>query len=84
MRMFVPEVQRTLEVLAVVALTVAIALPLSWGYEQRQQARTWQETACAYRLREVTRGMTVPAAAERRGTACAVLHQLGFEVEPVP
>jgi predicted Abi (CAAX) family protease len=84
MRIFVPEVQRTLEVIGAVALIAAIALPLGWGYEQRQQARTWQETACAYRLREVARGITVPAGGERRGGACAVLQQLGFEVAPVP
>lgn len=82
MRFFRPELERVLVVIAGAALAAAIVLPVGWGYEQRQQARVWQEVACAYRLKEVTRGTTVLAAAERRAPACALLRQLGFEIEP--
>jgi hypothetical protein len=39
MRFFIPELERALKVIAVVALIGAIALPVGWGYEQRQRAR---------------------------------------------
>src|SRR5439155_20392211 len=52
---FRPELERALRVAAVLVLVGAIVVPVRWGYEQRQQARTWQQTACSYRLREVTR-----------------------------
>jgi hypothetical protein len=80
-RFFRPEVERTLGVMAGVALVGAIVLPVSWGYEQRQQARTWQETACAYRLREVARGTRLPVSADRRGNACAILRDLGLAMD---
>jgi len=82
MRVFIPGLERTLRVISVIALIGAIVVPVGWGYEQRQQARTWQETACAYRLREVTRGTTLIATIERRGNACAALHELGFDIVP--
>ena len=82
MRVFIPGLERTLRVISVIALIGAIVVPVGWGYEQRQQARTWQETACAYRLREVTRGTTLIATIERRGNACAVLRELGFGIDP--
>ena len=82
MRVFIPALERTLRVISVIALVGAIVVPVGWGYEQRQQARTWQETACAYRLREVTRGTTLIATIERRGNACAALHELGFDIVP--
>ena len=82
MRVFIPGLERTLRVISVIALVGAIVVPVGWGYEQRQQARTWQETACAYRLREVTRGTTLIATIERRGNACAALHELGFDIAP--
>ena len=81
MRFFIPSLERVLKVVAVVTLLLAITVPVAWGYEQRQRARAWQDTACAYRLREVTRGTNLRVAADRRGSACAVLHQLGLEVE---
>ena len=84
MRIFIPEFQRALRVIAVVALIGAIVVPVGWGYEQRQQARTWQETACAYRLREVTRGTNVVVSSERRASACDVLRGLGIEIDTKP
>ena len=82
MRIFIPALERTLRTMAVIALIGAIVVPVGWGYEQRQQARTWQETACAYRLREVTRGTNLITTIERRGNACAVLRELGFGIDP--
>jgi hypothetical protein len=81
MRFFRPELERALTVIAAIALICAIVVPVGWGYEQRQQARAWQETACAYRLREVARGTTLLAGGERRGQACAALRELGLEME---
>ena len=79
MRFFIPELERALIVIAVLALIGAIVLPIGWGYEQRQQARTWQETACAYRLRELARGTNFLVSIDRRGNACAALGQLGLD-----
>ncbi len=84
MRFFIPELERALAVIGVAVLVAAIVLPVGWGYEQRQQARAWQETACAYRLRELARGATLLVSSERRGQACAALRQLGFDVERTP
>lgn len=84
MRFFVPELERALAVIGVVVVAAAIVLPMGWGYEQRQQARAWQETACTYRLRELARGSAVSVSVERRGQACAALRQLGFDIEPAP
>ena len=81
-RFFSPELERALAVIGLVALVGAIVLPVGWGYEQRQLARAWQETACAYRLKEVARAAMLPLGGERRGQACAALRQLGFEIEP--
>jgi hypothetical protein len=81
---FRPELERALVVIAGAALVAAIVLPVGWGYEQRQQARAWQEVACAYRLKEVGRGMTLLTSSERRAPACALLRQLGFDIEPTP
>jgi len=82
-QIFIPALQRTLKLIAVIALIGAIVVPVGWGYEQRQQARTWQETACAYQLRDVTRGTQLIATIERRGNACAVLRELGFAIAPI-
>jgi len=68
---FRPELERVLRVAAVLALVGAIVVPVSWGYEQRQQARTWQQTACAYRLREVARATSSLVGGDRRSNACA-------------
>jgi hypothetical protein len=84
MRFFIPELERLFAVTGVAVLVAAIVLPVGWGYEQRQQARVWQETACAYRLRELERGTTQLVSSEHRGQACAALRQLGFEIAPTP
>jgi hypothetical protein len=81
-RFFVPQLERALEVTAVVALLGMIVSPLVWGYEQRQQARVWQETACAYRLREVARETNVLVRSDGRGRACTALRDLGLDVTP--
>ena len=86
-RFFVPQLERALEVIAVVALLGMIVFPLVWGYEQRQQARVWQETACAYRLREVARETkaretNVFVRSDGRGRACTALRELGLDVTP--
>jgi hypothetical protein len=80
---FVPAVERALGALLLAGFVAAVALPVAWGYEQRQQARSWQETACAYRLREVARGTSLPLVSgnERPANACAMLRQLGFEID---
>jgi hypothetical protein len=79
---FVPQLERALEVVAVVALIGLIVFPLAWGYEQRQQARVWQETACGYRLREVARETSVLVRGDGRVGACAALRELGLDVAP--
>lgn len=81
MRFFIPALERAFKLIAALALIGAIVVPMGWGYQQRQRARTWQDTACVYRLREVTRGTNVLVAIERRGNACAVLHQLGVVMD---
>ncbi len=83
-RFFVPELERALEVIAVVALIGMIVFPLGWGYGQRQQARVWQETACAYRLREVARETNVLVRGDGRGGACAALRELGLDLDVMP
>jgi hypothetical protein len=81
MKFFRPDIERVLERIAVVGLIAAILLPVGWGYEQRRQARAWQETACFYRLREVARETKQLVADSGRGNACAILRQLGLEIE---
>src|SRR5437762_12835207 len=81
-RFFVPQLERALEVIAVVALLGMIVFPLVWGYEQRQQARVWQETAGAYRLREVAREANVLVRSDGRGRAGTALPEPGLDVTP--
>jgi hypothetical protein len=81
MRFFVPSLERVLKVVVGVTLLLAIAVPVAWGYEQRQRALAWQDTACVYRLREVIRNTSLQVVPSRRGSACAVLNQLGLEIE---
>jgi hypothetical protein len=82
MRFFRPEVQRIINMVVIGAVVGAFALPLTWGYRQRQEARTWRETACAYRLREVVRRTnSMLAVAVKDGEdACATLARLGLDV----
>jgi hypothetical protein len=81
---FRPELERVLQVAAVLALVGAIVVPVRWGYGQRQQARTWQQTACVYRLREVARETNSLVVSDRRSNACAVLRQLGLDMDATP
>jgi hypothetical protein len=79
--MFRSEIQTTLKMLGIVTLVGLIALPVAWGYEQRQQARTWQNVACAYRIKEVARRTPILAATEPGRDACVVLERLGLDLE---
>jgi hypothetical protein len=78
MKIFRREVEVTLKVLGVVILAALIVFPIVWGYEQRSQARMWQNVACAYRIKEVTR-QTPLAGLERSADACTTLARLGFQ-----
>ena len=82
MGFFRREVEVTLKMLGVMALIGLIVLPVAWGYEQRRQARTWQNVACAYRMKEITRNAPFIANnTERAPDACAMLARLGL---PLP
>ena len=78
MRFFRHEIEVTLKVLGVITLVGLIVLPIAWGYEQRRQARTWQNVACAYRIKEVARSVPFLANADRGGDACAALARMGL------
>ncbi|HYE89909.1 MAG TPA: hypothetical protein VEA38_02770 [Terriglobales bacterium] len=80
MRFFRREIELTLKMLGVVTLVGLIVLPVAWGYEQRRQARTWQNVACAYRIKEVTRNTPLVASVERAPDACTTLARLGLQV----
>ena len=87
MGFFRREIEVTLKMLAVALLIGLIVLPVAWGYEQKRQARTWQNVACAYRIKEVTRVAPFIANVERSPDACATLARLGLtlsETEFVP
>ena len=81
MRFFRPEVEAVLKVAAVAGLITVIVLPVAWGYEQRQQARTWQNVACAYRIKEVARQTPMIGTLEYRRDACMALEQLGLDLD---
>jgi hypothetical protein len=80
MGFFRREIEVTLKMLGVALLIGLIVLPVAWGYEQRRQARTWQNVACAYRIKEVTRTAPFIANVERAPDACTTLARLGFEL----
>jgi hypothetical protein len=80
MRIFRHEVEVALKLLRVMTLLALILVPLSWGYEQRRQARMWQNVACAYRVDELTRRSALLV--EPAGDACTVLARLGVAVDP--
>ncbi|MEX2148357.1 MAG: hypothetical protein WED01_15225 [Candidatus Rokuibacteriota bacterium] len=81
MRIFRSEIQTTLRMLGIVTLVGLIVLPVAWGYEQRQQARTWQNVACAYRIKEVARRTPILASTEPGRNACMLLERLGLDLE---
>jgi hypothetical protein len=80
MGFFRRDIEVTLKMLGVLLLLGLIMLPMAWGYEQRRQARTWQNVACAYRIKEVTRMAPFIANVERAPDACATLARLGFQL----
>jgi hypothetical protein len=80
MGFFRREIEVTLKTLGAMVLVGLIVLPVAWGYEQRRQARTWQNVACAYRIKEVTRQTPLLASVERAQDACATLAKLGFDL----
>lgn len=81
MGFFRPEIETALKVIGIAGLITLIVLPVAWGYEQRKQARTWQNVACAYRMKEVTRRTPMIATLEYRGDACTTLEQLGLDLD---
>ena len=81
MRLFTPAIERTLAAMAVSSLLMAILLPAAWGYEQRQQARAWQETACRYRLRELARETNQLISDTWRRDACRTVRDLGLDLD---
>jgi hypothetical protein len=80
MRFFRREIEVTLKMLGALTLVGLIVLPVAWGYEQRRQARTWQNVACAYRIKEVARNTPFVANVERAPDACTTLARLGLNV----
>jgi hypothetical protein len=81
MRFFQPEVEAVLKVLGVGILVGVIVVPVSWAYEQRRQARTWQSVACAYRMREIARRAPMVATVDDRRDPCATLDRLGLDLD---
>ncbi len=81
MRFFRPEVEAALKMVGVAGLITMIVLPVAWGYEQRKQARTWQNVACAYRMKELARQTPMIATLEYRRDACMALAQLGLDLD---
>ena len=80
MRFFRREIELTLKMLGGLTLVGLVVLPVAWGYEQRRQARTWQNVACAYRIKEVTRNTPLVQNVERGADACTTLARLGLHV----
>jgi hypothetical protein len=81
MGFFRPEVETALKMVGIVGLITLIVLPVAWGYEQRKQARTWQNVACAYRMKEVARQTPMIATLEYRRDACVTLERLGLDLD---
>lgn len=81
MRFFRPEIEAALKMLGVASLIGLIVLPVAWGYEQRRQARTWQNVACAYRIKELARRTPIIATVDYGREPCITLERLGLEVD---
>jgi len=81
MRLFRREVEVTLKTIGVLTLIGLIVLPIAWGYEQRKQARTWQNVACAYRTKELAQRTPLIISVDRGHDACGTLERLGLELE---
>jgi len=80
MRFFRPEVEAVLRMLGASIVVGLIVLPMTWAYEQRQQARAWQSLACTYRMREIATRTPLPAR-EPAGDPCRALDRLGLELD---
>jgi hypothetical protein len=78
---FTPEVELVLRAMGVALLIGLIVVPISWAYEQRRQARAWQNVACAYRMREVTRRAPLVATVEYQPDPCLTLERLGLDLD---
>ena len=77
-KVFHPEVEAVLKALGVVALLTLIVLLVSWGHQQRGEARAWREIACAYRLKEALDDGRLATAADLRSDPCERLEDLGL------
>lgn len=78
---FRPPVERALRLFFAAVLIALIVLPMAWGFEQRRQARAWQDIACAYRMRELAYRAPIIARVEHGGDPCGALQRLGYAVE---
>jgi hypothetical protein len=81
MRIFRPEIELTLRALGILTIVTLIVVPVVWGYGQRQKARTWQNIACAYRIKEVERRTPLLDGIEPGRDACGTLERLGLALE---
>jgi len=81
MRFFRRDIEVTLKMVGAMLLVGLIVLPVAWGYEQRRQARNWQNVACAYRIKEVARQTPMIASIEYRRDACVALSRLGLDLD---
>ena len=81
MRFFRPEVEAVLRMLGTGIVVGLIVLPMTWAYQQRQQARAWQSVACTYRMREIATRTPLPLDRERAGDPCRALDRLGLELD---
>jgi hypothetical protein len=76
-RFFLPEVELVLKLFVGVMLASAFLVTLAWGYEQRRQAHVWRETACSFRMADVTRQAPFLAQNDAPRDACGRLDALG-------
>jgi hypothetical protein len=83
MHFFRREIEVALETIGIIVLLMLIVFPLGWGYEQRQKARTWQNLACTYRIKEAERRTPMLANVDSTRGPCEALQRLGLELEVV-
>jgi hypothetical protein len=81
MRIFRREIQLALRTIGILTIAALIVVPVVWGYGQRQKARTWQNIACAYRIKEVERRTPLLSGIEPGRDACVTLERLGLALE---
>jgi len=81
MRFFKPGIELTFKSVGLIVLVSLVTLPLSWAYEQRQKARTWQNIACAYRIKEAVRRAPILAGADYVRDPCGTVARLGLELD---